>query len=180
MATHSHDQMTPCACKTPAIGGIRVLTIFITAPQHVQRMGARALSQSEARPGSNFSSTCSSAIRVLQLGCRKPKGYVSAYDPTTGELVWREIFDGWAQAGTVVTADGLLFVGSGSNTAGYFYAYDAKTGEELWKFNTGAGIFSSPAVYMLNGEEFVIVVSGGGDRGRRGGDLILSFALPKR
>lgn len=111
---------------------------------------------------------------------RPPKGYVSAYDPTTGELVWRKIFDGWAQAGSVVTASGLLFVGSGSNTAGYFYAYDAKTGEELWKFNTGAGIFSSPAIYRLNGEDFVTVASGGGDRGRRGGDLILSFALPKR
>ncbi len=111
---------------------------------------------------------------------RAPKGYISAYDPTTGELVWRKIFEGWAQAGSVVTAGGLLFVGSGSNTAGYFYAYDAKTGEELWKFNTGAGIFSSPSTYMVNGEEFVTVASGGGDRGRRGGDLILSFALPKR
>lgn len=111
---------------------------------------------------------------------RPPKGYVSAYDPATGELVWRKIFDGWAQAGSVVTASGLLFVGSGSNTAGYFYAYDAKTGEELWKFNTGAGIFSSPAIYSVNGEDFVTVASGGGDRGRRGGDLILSFALPKR
>ena len=70
--------------------------------------------------------------------------------------------------------------GSGSNVAGYFFAYDAKTGDLLWKFNTGSGIFSSPAVYMVNGEEFVAVASGGGDRGRRGGDLILSFALPKR
>ena len=86
----------------------------------------------------------------------------------------------FGQAGSVVTAGGVVFVGSGSNVAGYFYAYDARTGEPLWKFNTGSGIFSSPAVYMVNGEEFVAVASGGGDRGRRGGDLILSFALPKR
>ena len=32
---------------------------------------------------------------------------------------------------------------------------------------------------MIDGEEFVTVASGGGDRGRRGGDLTLSFALPK-
>jgi hypothetical protein len=32
---------------------------------------------------------------------------------------------------------------------------------------------------MVNGEQFVAVGSGGGDRGRRGGDLILSFALPR-
>ncbi|MGE3956491.1 MAG: pyrroloquinoline quinone-dependent dehydrogenase [Vicinamibacterales bacterium] len=111
---------------------------------------------------------------------RGAKGYFSAYDPTTGELTWRKVFEGYAQAGSVVTAGGVVFVGTGSNLAGYFYAFDAKTGDELWKFNTGAGIFSSPSVYMVNGEEFVTVASGGGERGRRGGDLILSFALPRR
>jgi alcohol dehydrogenase (cytochrome c) len=111
---------------------------------------------------------------------RQPKGYFSAFDPTTGELVWQRIFEGYGQAGSVVTAGGLVFVGSGSNVAGDFFAYDAKTGELLWKFNTGAGVFSSPSVYMVNGEEFVAVASGGGERGRRGGDLILSFALPKQ
>ena len=80
----------------------------------------------------------------------------------------------------MVTASDLVFVGAGSNVAGYFMAYHAKTGELLWKFNTGAGIFSSPSIYMVNGEQFVTVGSGGGERGRRGGDLILSFALPKR
>jgi quinohemoprotein ethanol dehydrogenase len=111
---------------------------------------------------------------------RLPKGYFSAYDPTTGELAWRQIFEGYGQAGSVVTSGGLVFVGTGSNAAGYFFAFDAKTGELLWKFNTGAGVFSSPSVYMVNGEEFVAVASGGGERGRRGGDLILSFALPRQ
>jgi len=111
---------------------------------------------------------------------RPPKGYFSAYDPTTGELVWQKVFDGFGQAGSVVTASGLVFVGSGSNTAGYFMAFDAKTGELLWRFNTGSGVFSSPSMYMVNGEQFVTVGSGGGERGRRGGDLILSFALPKQ
>ena len=110
---------------------------------------------------------------------RGPKGYFSAYDPTTGELVWRHIFEGYGQAGSVVTKGGVVFVGTGSNIAGYFFAYDARTGEELFRYNTGAGVFASPAVYMVDGEEFVTVASGGGDRGRRGGDLILSFALPK-
>ena len=115
------------------------------------------------------------------LGARRPaKGYFSAFDPSTGELAWQQTFDGWGQAGSVVTAGGLVFVGTGSNSAGYLFAYDAKTGDLLWKFNTGAGVFSSPAVYMVNGEQFVTVASGGGERGRRGGDLILAFALPKR
>jgi alcohol dehydrogenase (cytochrome c) len=110
---------------------------------------------------------------------RGAKGYFSAYDPTTGELVWQKVFDGWGQAGSVVTASDVVFVGTGSNTAGYFYAYDAKKGDLLWKFNTGAGVFSSPSTYMVNGEQFVAVGSGGGERGRRGGDLILAFALPR-
>src|ERR1035437_1932148 len=50
---------------------IRVFTI--TAPQHVHRIGARSLNHAKARPGANFSSTCSKAIKRLQLGCRKPK-----------------------------------------------------------------------------------------------------------
>ena len=111
---------------------------------------------------------------------RDPKGYFSAYDPTTGELIWRQIFEGYGQAGSVVTAGGIVFVGAGSNTAGYFYAYDAATGEQLWKFNTGAGVVASPSVYVIDGQEYITVASGGGSRGRRGGDLILTFALPQR
>ena len=83
---------------------------------------------------------------------RPPRGYFSAWDPKTGDKVWEKISDGFGQAGSVVTAGGVVFVGSGSNTAGYFYAHDAKTGEILWKFNTGSGVFSSPSIYMVNGE----------------------------
>lgn len=111
---------------------------------------------------------------------RDPRGYFSAYDPKNGELIWRQIFEGYGQAGSVVTAGGIVFVGTGSNTAGYFFAYDARTGEELWRFNTGAGVFASPSVYVIDGKEYVSVASGGGDRGRRGGDLVLTFALPDR
>ena len=119
------------------------------------------------------------AIDSPQNAGRPAKGYFSAFDPTTGELAWQQTFEGYGQAGSVVTAGGVVFVGTGSNVAGYFFAYNARSGDLLWKFNTGSGVFSSPSVYMVNGEEFVTVASGGGDRGRRGGDLILSFALPK-
>ena len=115
------------------------------------------------------------------LGAGRPaRGVFSAFDPTTGDLRWQQTFEGWGQAGSVVTAGGVVFAGTGSNIAGYLFAFDAATGELLWQFNTGGGVFSSPAVYMVGGEEFVTVASGGGERGRRGGDLILSFALPKR
>ena len=119
------------------------------------------------------------AIDDPQNSGRTPRGYFSAFDPTSGELAWQQTYEGYGQAGSVVTAGGLVFVGSGSNVAGDFFGFDARNGRLLWKFNTGAGVFGSPAVYMVNGEQFVTVASGGGDRGRRGGDLILSFALPR-
>jgi glucose dehydrogenase len=81
----------------------------------------------------------------------RPRGFFSAFDPATGELAWQQIYEGYGQAGSVVTAGDIVFVGSGSNVAGYFYAFDAKTGKELWKFNTGSGVFSSPTVYRVNG-----------------------------
>ena len=119
------------------------------------------------------------AIDTPSNSGRDPKGAFSAYDPATAELKWRQKYDGYGQAGPAVTASDIVFTGAGSNTAGYFYCFDAKTGQILWKFNTGSGVFSSPSIYMVNGEEFVAVASGGGDRGRRGGDDILAFALPK-
>jgi len=39
-----------------------VCTIFITAPQQVHSIAARGLIQSDARTGTDFSSTCKSAI----------------------------------------------------------------------------------------------------------------------
>ena len=53
---------------------------------------------------------------------RPEKGYFSAFDPTTGELVWQQVFEGYGQAGSVATAGGLVFVGSGSNVSGDFFA----------------------------------------------------------
>jgi len=88
------------------------------------------------------------AVDMPMNGGRPARGYLSAYDPTTGEQVWQKSFDGWGQGGTVVTAGGLVFAGSGSNTAGYFMAFNAKTGEELWKFNTGAGVYSSSSLIV--------------------------------
>jgi hypothetical protein len=51
----------------------RVCTITITAPQQEHRIGARSFTQAIERPGMNFSTKCSKAIRRLQLGCRNPK-----------------------------------------------------------------------------------------------------------
>lgn len=96
-------------------------------------------------------------------------GNVSAYDPATGELVWRTPISGGPSAGTFATAGNLVFAGDRQGT---FYAFDATTGKLLWHFYTGAGIRDGQITYQVNGVQYITVPSGG--------DVILTFALPDR
>jgi len=78
MTRRSHDQHAPPAASDatgfPAIvAAIRVRTTFITAPQQTYRIGGRGLTHSDARTATSLSSSCKSAIRRLQFGCRNPK-----------------------------------------------------------------------------------------------------------
>ena len=54
-------------------GGSRVLRMLITAPQQAHSTGARWRIVAGSAGGVNFNNTCSSAIRRLEFGCRKPK-----------------------------------------------------------------------------------------------------------
>ena len=55
------------------------------------------------------------------------------------------------------TAGGVAFHG---DIKGWFKALDAKTGKTLWKFNAGSGISAAPMTYVLDGKQYVAVVSG--------------------
>ena len=59
--------------------------------------------------------------------------------------------------GTMTTSTGLVFSG---DIKGNFRASDAKTGKQLWSFNTGSGITAAPMTYILDGKQYVAVVSG--------------------
>jgi len=96
-------------------------------------------------------------------------GNVSAYNPATGELVWRTPIGGGPSAGTLATAGNLVFTGDRQGT---FYGFDAATGKLLWKFYTGAGIRGGQITYQVNGVQYITVPSGG--------DAILTFALLDR
>ncbi len=102
------------------------------------------------------------------------RGYISAFDASTLNLVWQTVIPSPTQNGTVVTSGNLVFVGDAD---GFFYALDARTGAELWKFFTGAGISAAPMVYMVNGKQYVSVASGGAVYGSKFGSNILTFAL---
>jgi alcohol dehydrogenase (cytochrome c) len=112
-------------------------------------------------------------------------GSVSAFDPATGNEVWR-----WRNTvpmcGSVLTTGGgLVFAGEPS---GEFHAFNARTGEPLWQFQCGSGHHSSPTTYSVGGRQFVAVPTGWGGwvegfapmmLGEAHGAALFAFALPE-
>jgi len=89
----------------------------------------------------------------------KEVGYASlkAMDPDTGESVWEyEQFD-VSDSGMLTTASDLLFTGG---REGYVHALDARNGDLLWKVNLGGQIVMAPVTYMVDGVQYLTVISG--------------------
>jgi PQQ-dependent dehydrogenase (methanol/ethanol family) len=84
-------------------------------------------------------------------------GQFTAYDATTGKIIWsnKETFSVWS--GSVATAGGVVFYGT---LEGYLKAVDAKTGKELYKFKTPSGIIGNVNTWAYKGKQYVGVLSG--------------------
>ncbi len=84
-------------------------------------------------------------------------GQFTAWDATTGKIVWsnKEKFSVWS--GSVATAGGVVFYGT---LEGYLKAVDAKTGKELYKFKTPSGIIGNVNTWSYKGKQYVGVLSG--------------------
>jgi outer membrane protein assembly factor BamB len=84
-------------------------------------------------------------------------GTVIAMDPLTGEAAWK--FDQFdvSDSGMLTTESDLLFTGG---REGHFHALDARNGELLWKASLGAQIVMAPITYMVDGTQYVAVISG--------------------
>lgn len=121
---------------------------------------------------------------------KPPWGTLNAIDLNKGEIVWtvrlgeREELTarGIPQTGTenyggpVVTAGGLLFIGATNDER--FRAFDKDTGELLWETRLPAGGYATPATYMIDGRQYVVIAVGGGKMGTKPGDSYVAFALP--
>lgn len=80
-----------------------------------------------------------------------------AMDPNTGEAKWKyEQFD-VSDSGMLTTASDLLFTGG---REGHFHALDARTGSLLWKASLGGQIVMAPITFMVDGVQYITVVSG--------------------
>jgi quinoprotein glucose dehydrogenase len=118
-----------------------------------------------------------------------PWGTLNAINLNTGALEWkvplgeypewtaRGIITGTENyGGPVVTAGGVLFIAATRD--GKLRAFNKRTGRLLWETMLPAPGFATPAVYAVQGKEYLVIACGGGKLGTRSGDSYIAFALP--
>ena len=123
---------------------------------------------------------------------KRPWGTLSAVDLDQGRIRWQVPLGTYPKleqrgvsptgtfniGGPVVTRGGLVFIGAAMDER--FHAFDKYTGELLWEHQMNAGGYATPATYMLDGRQFVVIAAGGGGKpGTRKGDAFYCFALPE-
>jgi quinoprotein glucose dehydrogenase len=119
-----------------------------------------------------------------------PWGTLNAIDLNAGAIRWTIPFGEFPElaakgltntgsdnyGGPLVTAGGLVFIGA-TNFDKKFHAYDKLTGKLLWETTLPAAGNATPAVYMLNGRQYIVIACGGGKNGAPSGSAIVAFAL---
>ncbi|SDG19939.1 quinoprotein glucose dehydrogenase [Dyadobacter soli] len=121
---------------------------------------------------------------------KPPWGTLNAIDLNTGEYLWRVPLGEFPEltqkgvpitgtenyGGPIVTAGGLVFIAGTKDEK--IRAFDRKTGKTVWEYQLPAGGFATPATYMVNGKQYVVIAAGGAKNGHKPGGKYVAFALP--
>jgi quinoprotein glucose dehydrogenase len=120
-----------------------------------------------------------------------PWGTLNAINLNSGEYVWKINFGEYPElvakgmkntgsenyGGPVVTAGGLLFIGA-TNIDKKFHVFDKSTGKLLWETTLPFAGNATPATYMVNGKQYVVIAAGGGkDPKSPAGGVYIAFTL---
>ncbi len=123
-------------------------------------------------------------------GIKPPWGTLNAVDLNSGKLLWKVPLGEYAElvkrglgitgsrnyGGPVVTKGGLVFIAATPDEK--IRAFDKNSGKMVWESKLPAAGFASPATYMINGKQFLVIACGGGKLGVKSGDSYVAFALP--
>jgi quinoprotein glucose dehydrogenase len=124
---------------------------------------------------------------------KPPWGTLNAIDLNTGKYVWKIPFGEYPElaaqglrntgsenyGGGIVTASGLFFIAA-TNYDKKMHAFDKGTGKLLWETSLPAAGNATPAVFELNGKEYVVIGCGGGKSKDPSGATYVAFALPDK
>ncbi len=122
---------------------------------------------------------------------KPPWGTLNAIDLNAGEILWKVPLGEFEEltergidktgtenyGGPVATSGGLIFIAATKDEQ--IRAFDKETGEEVWQHALPAGGYATPAVYEVDGRQFVVIACGGGKMGTEPGDTYVAFALPE-
>ncbi len=106
---------------------------------------------------------------------KPPWGTLNAISMDTGKIVWKVPLGEFPElvkqglrntgsdnyGGPVVTAGGIVFIGA-TNHDNKFRAFDKATGKLLWEGTLPAAGNATPATYMIDGRQYVVIAAGGG------------------
>ena len=109
-----------------------------------------------------------------------PWGTLNAINLNTGDLAWRIPLGEYPElaakgltntgtenyGGPIVTAGGLVFIGA-TNFDRKFRAFDKATGALLWETTLPFSGNGTPAMYEVDGRQYVAIAAGGGKGGAR-------------
>jgi len=142
---------------------------------------ATTLAAANPVPGKSYTETSSTSAGDWLAGLW---GVVTAINPTNNKIAWQlnmpdgnGCYAGTSSAGSSASSS-VLFVGT---MDGHLLGVSAKTGQVLWTSpQLDASALSPPAIYSVNGHEFVTLMVGGTSASSVAlrGDSIYSFALP--
>ncbi len=120
-----------------------------------------------------------------------PWGTLNAIDLNQGKIAWQIPFGEYPElvakgmrdtgsenyGGPIVTGNGLLFIGA-TNYDKKFRVFDKLTGKLLWETTLPAAGNATPAMYEMNGRQFIVIAAGGGKSKDPPGGSYVAFALP--
>lgn len=119
-----------------------------------------------------------------------PWGTLNAINLNSGEYAWKVPLgeipalaeQGMKNTGSenyggpVVTKGGVLFIAA-TNYDKKMRAFDKLTGKLLWEHTLPAAGNATPATYMVNGKQYVVIAAGGGKWRNPSGGSYVAFAL---
>ena len=124
---------------------------------------------------------------------KPPWGTLTAIDLNSGATKWSIPFGEYPKlvaqglkdtgtdnyGGAIVTRNGLLIIAA-TTYDNRIRAFDKSSGKLLWEAALPAAGNTTPATYMVNGRQYIVIACGGGKNDAPSGGSYLAFALPER